>query len=121
MGGRSSRIVSYDEACDRLGSEAVGLVEEGFRRLCTRPRGLAPMDAATFRRDVLGDLPQMVRCAVAELRNIGLPWHGLELKHLLLLFPHFALTRLCCAPVFHSRRSFKRCCLTRLTLKAMEN
>jgi len=59
MGGRSSRIISYDEACDRLGSEAVAAVEEGFRRLCARPRGLAPMDGTTFRRDVLSDLPLM--------------------------------------------------------------
>ena len=65
MGGRSSRIISYEDACNRLGDGAVAAIEEGFRRLCTRPRGLAPMDSTTFRRDVLADLPQMV-CAASR-------------------------------------------------------
>ena len=52
---------SYETASARLGPDACARLEEGFTRLCKRPKGLVPMDMLTFQEEVLTPFLDMVR------------------------------------------------------------
>ena len=52
----------YEVATSRLGPEVSRRLEEGFTRLCKRPKGVTPMDTMTFQEEVLTPYLEMVCC-----------------------------------------------------------
>lgn len=64
-----------EEASKLLGPASEKLYEDAFVKLCTRPRGVVPMDATTFTYDVLGLYPEMVSsvldwvCSILVISN----------------------------------------------------
>ena len=50
----------YEVATSRLGPEVSRRLEEGFTRLCKRPKGVTPMDTMTFQEEVLTPYLEMV-------------------------------------------------------------
>ena len=79
-------VSRYDVASARVGPDACRRLEDGFTRLCKRPKGVVPMDSATFQEEVLTPFFDMVRPCAAAPATAAVTAACLSASHPLPLF-----------------------------------